>query len=81
MHKSICFALAVATAGATAAAEQRWPDPRDPKAKAPPVEYHSAFEGYKPYAEPELAPWRGVNDEVRRAGGHAGIFRKHGGRK
>lgn len=81
MHKSICFVLAVAVAGATAAAEQRLPDPSDPTAKAPPVEYRSAFEAYRPYAEPELAPWRAVNDEVRRAGGHAGIFRKRGGAK
>jgi hypothetical protein len=80
MHKSICFVLAVLAAGPVAAQEKR-PDPTDPKAKAPPVEHRSAFEGYKRYAEPELAPWRGVNDEVRRAGGHAGIFRKHGERK
>jgi hypothetical protein len=75
MHKRICFVLAVATAGATAAAEPRRPDPRDPKAKAPPVEYRSAFEAYRSYAEPELAPWRAVNDEVRKAGGHLGIVR------
>ena len=81
MHKSICFVLAVAAAGAAVAADQRRPDPRDPKAKAPPVEYRSAFEGYRPAAEIELAPWRAVNDEARRAGGHAGIFRKHGGHK
>jgi len=80
MHKSICFALAVAAAGA-AAAEERRPDPRDPKAKAPPVEYRSVFEGYRPAGEIERAPWRAVNDEVRRAGGHVGIFRKHGGHK
>lgn len=80
MHKSICFVLAVIAAGPVAAQEER-PDPKDPKAKAPPVEYRSAFEAYRPYAEPELAPWRGVNDEVRRAGGHAGISRKHGERK
>lgn len=79
MYKQMLFALAAATAGSAAA--QARPDPTDAKAKAPPVEYRSAFEGYKPYAEPELAPWRGVNDEVRRAGGHTGIFKKHGERK
>lgn len=47
-------------------------DPRDPLAKAPPVEYRSAFEGYRPYTEPELRDWRKSNEEVGAAGGHAG---------
>lgn len=47
-------------------------DPRDPKAKAPPVEFRSAFEGYRPYAEPDLRDWRQSNEEVGAAGGHAG---------
>ena len=75
MYKSVCLALAVATAGAAAAQEKR-PDPKDPKAKAPPVEYRSAFEGYRPHAEPEIAPWRALNEEVGRVGGHLGIMRK-----
>ena len=79
MYKQMLFALAAATAGSAAA--QARPDPSDAKAKVPPVEYRSTFESYRPYAEPELAPWRAVNAEVRRAGGHAGIFRKHGGAK
>jgi hypothetical protein len=79
MYKQILFALAAATAGSAAAQER--PDPADAKARTPPVEYRSAFEGYRPYAETELAPWRAVNEEVRRAGGHARIFGKHGGHK
>ena len=51
-------------------------DPRDPKAKVPPVEFRSAFEGYRPYAEPELRDWRKSNEEVGAAGGHAGHQRK-----
>jgi hypothetical protein len=47
-------------------------DPRDPKAKVPPVEFRSAFEGYRPYAEPDLRDWRKSNEEVGAAGGHAG---------
>ena len=47
-------------------------DPRDPKAKVPAVEFRSAFEGYRPYAEPELRDWRKSNEEVGAAGGHAG---------
>lgn len=73
MYKQMLFALAAATAGSAAA--QARPDPADAKAKAPPVEYRSAFEGYKPYAEPELAPWRAVNEDVRRVGGHIGMMR------
>jgi hypothetical protein len=79
MYKQMLFALAAVTAGSAAA--QARPDPSDAKAKVPPVEYRSAFESYRPYAEPELAPWRTVNEEVRRAGGHAGIVGKHGGHK
>lgn len=47
-------------------------DPRDPTAKVPPVEFRSAFEGYRPYAEPDLRDWRKSNEEVGAAGGHAG---------
>ena len=47
-------------------------DPRDAKAKAPPVEFRSAFEGYRSYAEQDLRDWRKSNEEVGAAGGHAG---------
>ncbi len=47
-------------------------DPRDPKAKVPPVVFRSAYEGYRPYAEPDLRDWRKSNEEVGAAGGHAG---------
>ena len=47
-------------------------DPRDPRAKVPPVEFRSALDGYRPYAEPELRDWRKSNEEVGAAGGHAG---------
>jgi hypothetical protein len=47
------------------------PDPRDHGAKVPPVEFRSAFEGYRPYAEADLRDWRKSNDEVGAARGHA----------
>jgi hypothetical protein len=47
-------------------------DPRDPKTKVPPVEFRSAFEGYRPYADSDLRDWRNSNEEVGAAGGHAG---------
>jgi hypothetical protein len=61
-----------------AAAQQPRPDPADPAASVSPVKYESAFAGYAPYREQHVAPWRDVNDEVARAGGHAGIFRVRG---
>jgi hypothetical protein len=63
---------------APAAAQQFRPDPTDPAAVVPPVKHESAFVGYAPYREQTIAPWRDVNDEVARTGGHAGIFRGHG---
>lgn len=79
MYKQMLFALAALTAGSAAAQERR--DPADAKAKAPAVEYRSAFESYRPYTEPELASWRAVNEEVRKAGGHIGLMRGQGQEK
>jgi hypothetical protein len=50
-------------------------DPADPAAPAPAFQYESAFKDYRGYRETPLAPWREVNDEVGRVGGHVGIFR------
>jgi hypothetical protein len=57
--------IAVAQSGAR-------PDPMDPRAKVPPVEFRSALDGYRPYADSELRDWRKSNEEVGAAGGHAG---------
>ena len=62
---------ALVFAGLAVAQGERRSDPRDPKAKAPPVEFRSAFEGYRPYAEPDLRDWRKSNEEVGAAGGQA----------
>jgi len=59
-------------AGVAVAQNESRPDPRDPRVKVPPVEFRSALEGYRPYAEPELRDWRKSNEEVGAAGGHAG---------
>jgi hypothetical protein len=71
MQMNLAVLPALFFAGLAVAQDGR-PDPRDPKAKSPPVEYRSAFEGYRRYAEPELRDWREVNEEVRNAAGHAG---------
>jgi hypothetical protein len=75
MNPYIALAALVALAP-QALAQQRSipPNPADPAAKVPPVNYESAFAGYSPFREEKLAPWREVNDEVGKARGHAGIF-------
>jgi hypothetical protein len=77
------FALAVfATLASHAAAQQpaAMPHPADPAAPAPAMKYESALTGYRGFREEPLAPWRGVNDEVARVGGHAGVLGgAHGG--
>ena len=67
-------ALAALAPHAVAQQQAARPHPADPAAPAPAVKYESAFTGYRGFREEPLAPWRGVNDEVARAGGHAGIF-------
>jgi hypothetical protein len=68
-------APALLFAGVALAQGDSRPDPLDPRAKAPPVEFRSAFEGYRPYAEPDLRDWRKSNEEVDAAGGHGGAHR------
>lgn len=72
MVPRICIALAALAAGVAAAQEARRPDPADARAKVPPLEYRSALEGYRPFADPEPRDWRKANEDVGAAGGHAG---------
>ena len=48
------------------------PSPADAQAKAAPVEYRSALDGYRPFADQDLQDWRRANEEVGAAGGHKG---------
>jgi hypothetical protein len=75
--KALLYCAAI-LAPLTAAAQQPagTAGPADPAAAVPPVKYESAFAGYVPHREEKLAPWRDVNDEVARAGGHLGIMRE-----
>ena len=72
MLKTTCFTLAAIFAGGAAAQNPARPDPADAKAAAPSHPYQSAFKDYRRYADPEVAGWRDVNDEMRRLGGHGG---------
>ena len=69
----IALAAHAPLAAAQPAADRH--DPADPAAPAPAFQYESAFKGYRSYRETPLAPWREVNDEAARVGGHLGIFR------
>ena len=67
-----CAGLAaLMSAGAWA---QSGPGPIDPSVTGAPLRYESSFTGYRSYAEEPLRSWRGVNDEVQRVGGHAGVL-------
>lgn len=72
MQKSICLALTACFAGSAIGQAAVRPDPSDPKASSPMRPYVSAFEGYRPYIDPEIARWRTVNEEMGRLKGHAG---------
>lgn len=76
MHRRIIFALAALAAGAAAAQGAR-PDPSSPQGKAAPLEYRSAFEGYRPLKDETPASWREANEAVKsEGGGHAGHGQK-----
>ena len=71
----ICCGTAALIAGAAAAESTSVPHPADPSAAVPAPRYDSAFNGYVRQREEKPAPWRDVNDEVARVGGHIGILR------
>lgn len=68
-------ALAAAWLPSAAAQQATRSHPADPAVRVPAPKYQSAFSGYRPLREEPVAPWREVNDEVARIGGHLGIVR------
>jgi hypothetical protein len=72
MRNFVVAVPALLLAGMAVAQGNGRPDPRDPGASVPPVEFRSAFEGYRPYAEQDLRDWRKSNEEVGAAGGQGG---------
>ena len=75
MKRTMLFALSAMAAGAAFAQGEAKKDPAKPDAAAPPLKYESAFKGFRPYEEQEVASWRDVNDEVARVGGHVGVLK------
>lgn len=71
---AVCCACATLWLQPALAQQQAGANPADPRADAPSPRHQSAFDGYRPFREEKLRPWREVNDEVERAGGHIGIF-------
>lgn len=69
----IAIALAAPAAHAAEAATPAPAQATDANARVPQQTYHSAFGGYQPFREQKLGPWRELNDEVHKAGGHIGI--------
>ena len=54
---------------------QSYADPANPGEAVPSTRHPSAFTGYQSFLDEPLVPWRDVNDEAARVGGHLGIFR------
>ncbi len=65
---------ALTTFGARAAETAAPPSATSANVRVPDVQYQSAFKDYQPFRAQNLAPWRELNDEVHKAGGHLGIF-------
>jgi len=78
MHRFLFIAaLAAALAWPAAHAAEAVAAPStaaDATARVPEARYDSAFIGFQGYREQQPAPWREVNDEAHKAGGHIGIF-------
>lgn len=70
----LCCAYAALWLPPAAAQQSIYSGPANPQATVPAPAYNSAFAGYRPLREDTLAPWREVNDEVARIGGHMGMF-------
>jgi len=81
MKYAFIAVVALAAHGPPAAAQPAvtHTNPADPAAPVPALQYESAFKGYRGFRDTPLAPWRDVNDEVARVGGHAGILRSQSG--
>lgn len=75
MKRTMLFALSALAAGAAVAQGESRPDPAAPQSAAPPLKYESAFEGFRPFQEQEVASWREANEEVARVGGHMGVLK------
>ena len=72
MQKIFIVVPVLLLAACAASENQSRPDVMDSRAKVPAVEFRTAFEGYRPFADEEPQDWRKANEDVGAAGGHAG---------
>ena len=72
MKRPIAVIALLMLAGAASAQTEGLAAPADPRIAVPPIEYRSAFDGYRAFSEQDLHDWRKSNEEVGMAGGHAG---------
>lgn len=67
--------VAIALSLAPEISAQTAPGPLEPAAPTPPAVYRSAFDGYRPFAEPKRIPWPEANTTAGRVGGHGGALK------
>lgn len=65
-------------AGTTLTVLAQTPVPPMPSAAPTPLQYRSAFEGYRPYVDADPIPWKRANDEAAAVGGPLGQMAKDG---
>ena len=70
-----CCGIAALISAVAAAQDAAPRNPADPSFAVPAPSYDSAFSGYARQRDEKIAPWREVNDDVGRVGGHIGILR------
>lgn len=78
LYKYFLAFTAAAMIPAALAQQTGRPAPSDAAAAVPPAGYESAFGGYVPHNEQEIASWRDINDEAARIGGHVGSLGQSG---
>ena len=67
MQKTFLVVPALLLASCAASQNPGRPDVTDSRVKVPPIEFRTAFDGYRPFAEEEQKDWRKANEDV---GGH-----------
>jgi hypothetical protein len=68
-HSKPALWLAFVSTTTCAAALAQQPATPSASAASAPTPYRSAFEGYQPFAEQKLVPWKEANDTVGKIGG------------
>ena len=65
MPKTYLVLPALLLAGCTASQNPSRPDVTDSRVQVPAIEFRTAFDGYRPFAEEEPKDWRKANEDVK----------------